>query len=128
MTSFLQNQEYDGDDNELHSPELALFDVATPSISVQSAYSFPVSSARGSMLCAEPARHRANNISVNGVHTPHSPLPRDDHGATIGSTEGEKVDIPPFLIGEEVSDEVGLSDGKKIFIDDVLETAEWYVL
>lgn len=43
-------------------------------------------------------------------------------------TEVEKVYTPPFLIGEEVRDEIGLSDGKKIFIDDVLETAKWYVL
>ncbi len=34
---------------------------------------------------------------------------------------------PPFLIGEEVSDEFSLNDGKEVFIDDVLETAEWCV-
>jgi len=34
---------------------------------------------------------------------------------------------PPFLKGEEVFDEIGLNDGKEIFIDDVLENAEWYV-
>jgi hypothetical protein len=31
---------------------------------------------------------------------------------------------PPFLVGEEDPDEIGLNDGKKVFIDDVLETAE----
>ncbi len=31
---------------------------------------------------------------------------------------------PPFLTGEEDSDEIGLNDGNNIFIDDVLETAE----
>jgi hypothetical protein len=35
---------------------------------------------------------------------------------------------PPFLLGEEVQDEIRFSDGKKIFINDVLETAEWYVV
>jgi hypothetical protein len=35
---------------------------------------------------------------------------------------------PPFLLGEEAQDDIDLSDGKKIFINDVLETAEWYVL
>ena len=34
---------------------------------------------------------------------------------------------PPFLVGGEDSDEIGLNDGEKIFIDDVLETAEWCV-
>jgi hypothetical protein len=34
---------------------------------------------------------------------------------------------PSFLVGEEDSDEIGLNDGKEIFIDDVLETAEWCV-
>lgn len=34
---------------------------------------------------------------------------------------------PPFLVGEEDSNEIGLNDGKKIFIDDVLETADWCV-
>jgi hypothetical protein len=34
---------------------------------------------------------------------------------------------PPFLIGEEDSDEIELNDGEEIFIDDVLETAEWCV-
>jgi len=61
------------------------------------------------------------------VDSPQS-LPCDDQSAAeINPTEGEKADTPPFLIGEEVSDEVGLSDGKKIFIDDVLETVEWCV-
>lgn len=32
--------------------------------------------------------------------------------------------FPPFLIGEENSDEIGLTDGEEKFIDDVLETAE----
>lgn len=35
--------------------------------------------------------------------------------------------FPPFLIGEENSDEIGLTDGEEKFIDDVLETAEWCV-
>ena len=39
----------------------------------------------------------------------------------------EKYARPPFLAGEEDPDEIGLNDGKKVFIDDVLETAEWCV-
>ena len=34
---------------------------------------------------------------------------------------------PPFLEGEEDSYEIGLNNGKKIFIDDVLQSAEWCV-
>jgi hypothetical protein len=34
---------------------------------------------------------------------------------------------PLFLDGEESSSDVGLDDGEEIFIDDVLETAEWCV-
>jgi len=34
---------------------------------------------------------------------------------------------PPFLEGEENSGEIGLNDGKEVFIDDVLQTAEWCV-
>jgi hypothetical protein len=34
---------------------------------------------------------------------------------------------PLFLVGEEHHTEIGLDDGKEIFIDDVLETAEWCV-
>ena len=33
-----------------------------------------------------------------------------------------------FLEGEEDYGEIGLDDGKEIFIDDVLETAEWYAV
>jgi hypothetical protein len=34
---------------------------------------------------------------------------------------------PPFLEGEEDSCEIGLNDGKDVFIDEVLQTAEWCV-
>ena len=36
-------------------------------------------------------------------------------------------EYPPFLVGEEDSDEIGLNDGKNIYVDDVLEAAEWCV-
>jgi hypothetical protein len=39
----------------------------------------------------------------------------------------QKYALPPFLVGEEDFDEIGLNDGKKIFIDDVLKTADWCV-
>jgi hypothetical protein len=48
--------------------------------------------------------------------------------STFVPQPAEKHTRPPFLVGEEDPDEIGLNDGKKIFIDDVLETAEWCVL
>ena len=41
--------------------------------------------------------------------------------------QAERHTRPPFLEGEENSDEIGLNDGKEVFIDDVLQTAEWCV-
>lgn len=87
--------------------------VSTPS-------SRPVASAHRPVF-PDPAIRGADNFSANNDHTP------DRGAADIDPTGCEKADTPPFLIGEEVSNEVGLSDGKKIFIDDVLETAEWCV-
>jgi hypothetical protein len=52
-------------------------------------------------------RERPESEDMDSVPTPHT--------------------CPPFLIGEEDPDEVGLNDGEEIFIDDVLETAEWCV-
>jgi hypothetical protein len=54
------------------------------------------------------------------------------HSADSSDTAGPDSEspphaYPPFLVGEEDSDEIGLNDGEKIFIDDVLETAEWCV-
>lgn len=34
---------------------------------------------------------------------------------------------PPFLEGEEDPSEIDLNDGKQVFIDDVLQKAEWCV-
>jgi hypothetical protein len=33
-----------------------------------------------------------------------------------------------FLEGEEVYGEIGLDNGEELFIDDVLETAQWYTI
>jgi hypothetical protein len=47
---------------------------------------------------------------------------------TVGACEGLGLPIgyPQFLAEERTSD-IGLDDGEEIFIDDVLETAEWCV-
>ena len=45
----------------------------------------------------------------------------------VAMQPAEKHTRPPFLVGEEDPNEVGLNDGNKVFIDDVLDTAEWCV-
>jgi len=54
--------------------------------------------------------------------------PQPSEGSEDGDdgsvSEDENAPTPPFLIGEEKEDEAGLSDGKSIFINDVLENAE----
>lgn len=50
-----------------------------------------------------------------------------------GASDSEDSDWEPyrrlsFLEGEEDYSEIGLDDEKEIFIDDVLETAEWYAV
>ena len=49
------------------------------------------------------------------------------HRNAVALQPAKKYACPPFLVGEEDSDEIGLNDGEKIFIDDVLEAAEWCV-
>jgi hypothetical protein len=51
----------------------------------------------------------------------------DDRLRAVAMQPAEKHARPPFLVGEEDPNEIGLNDGKKIFIDDVLDTAEWCV-
>jgi len=52
----------------------------------------------------------------------------DGHDSSLSEDAGGNAPTPPFLIGEEKEDEAGLSDGKSIFINDVLENAERCVL
>jgi hypothetical protein len=58
---------------------------------------------------------------------PYAAQPIATSTSTFVLQPAEKHARPSFLAGEEDSDEIGLNDGKKIFIDDVLETAEWCV-
>jgi hypothetical protein len=68
----------------------------------------------------------ANPTRISAI--PGSVSQATNRGTDTLPTEDGKADKPLFLVGEEVLDEIGLSDGKEIFINDVLETAEWYVL
>jgi len=52
----------------------------------------------------------------------------DGHDSDHSEDGNASTPTPPFLIGEEKDDEAGLSDGKSIFVDDVLENAERCVL
>jgi hypothetical protein len=65
--------------------------------------------------------HVSGRVAVESVQ-----VPEDGHKSSL--SEDGNAPKPPFLIGEEKEDEVGLSDGKSIFIDDVLENAERCVL
>lgn len=60
---------------------------------------------------------------------PHSVDSSGEEGSDTADSDPESPPhaYPPFLLGEEDSDEIGLNDGEEIFIDDVLETAEWCV-
>jgi hypothetical protein len=60
---------------------------------------------------------------------------RQDRGSVTDSEDGDcddevvrRANTPPFLTGEEAQDEIGLSDGKKTFINTVLKAAEMCVL
>ncbi|KAI0002262.1 P-loop containing nucleoside triphosphate hydrolase protein [Russula compacta] len=66
-------------------------------------------------------------VSSNKSHL-HSKNSSTGSSKSAGSVPDVNTDIrPPFLIGEEIYGEIGLDNGKKIFINDVLETAEWAV-
>jgi hypothetical protein len=95
--------------------------------------SYPMLFGRPSEVAAPPAfsdelRPPINISPANDGRASDSLTYEDYKAADKKANEGAKVDTAPFLIGEEALDEVRLSDGKKIFINDVLETAEWCVL
>jgi hypothetical protein len=77
-------------------------------------------------LIPSPPGVFANPTRISAI--PGSVSQATKRGTDTLPTEDGKADRPLFLVGEEVLDEIGLSDGKEIFINDVLETAEWYVL
>jgi hypothetical protein len=54
--------------------------------------------------------------------------PQEPMSEYESSEDGEPHRRLSFLEGEEDYSEIGLDDGKEIFIDDVLETAEWYAV
>ena len=55
---------------------------------------------------------------------PYEEIPRESNESAV---RVKSLPDPLFLEGEESSSDVGLDDGEEIFIDDVLETAEWCV-
>ena len=85
---------------------------------------------RGPALSSSGRARPSGPVLSNGGHVSgrfESPeVPEDGPDSSL--SEDGNAPKPPFLIGEEKEDEVGLSDGKSIFIDDVLENAEWCVL
>lgn len=79
--------------------------------------SFFKSDSQPSSASATSARTTSANVTSTRATSAYSPQ----------QPEVEKHTNPPFLKGEEDSDEIGLNDGKEVYIDDVLETAEWCV-
>jgi hypothetical protein len=47
---------------------------------------------------------------------------------SISSVDWESYQRLLFLEGEEDYEEIGLDNGKELFVDDVLETAQWYTV
>ena len=47
---------------------------------------------------------------------------------SVCSADWESYQRLLFLEGEEEYEEIGLDNGKELFIDDVLETAQWYTI
>jgi hypothetical protein len=75
-------------------------------------------------------RRRPATPTIEGFES--GPIPFSAPAVTsampASATPVDKHTRPPFLEGEEDSGEIGLNDGKEVFIDDVLQTAEWCVL
>lgn len=53
-------------------------------------------------------------------------VPEETASQSLSNEDWEPYQRLLFLEGEENYEEIGLDDGKEIFIDDVLETAKWY--
>jgi len=84
---------------------------------------------RGTAPCFVPQFHDrpASEGSVRPVLRSAQSITPSSKSSAFVLQAMEKHARPPFLTGEEDSNEIGLNDGKKVFIDDVLETAGWCV-
>ena len=76
----------------------------------------------------------ASGYGLSAPATPMSSPPSEmmspDYVDTVPPMPVKRVESligPSFLVGEEHHRHIGLDDGEEIFIDDVLETAEWCV-
>jgi len=81
---------------------------------------------RGTAPCFVPQYHRPAEEPEPGPIRLHCGTSTSGT-STFVLQSVEKHTRPPFLNGEEHSAEIGLNDGKEVFIDDVLQTAEWCV-
>ena len=123
MTNFLQEEEYD-----TSSPVLYDSGPVRPSGPVLYSGSHVRPSEHAfcdSVLASPPGPVFLDGGQVSDRFE-SAEVPEDGHDSSL--SEDGNAPKPPFLIGEEKEDEVGLSEGKSIFIDDVLENAEWCVL
>jgi hypothetical protein len=77
----------------------------------------------------EPQFHVSAQSSASATSARTTPASATSTSATSAFVLQQvgKHTRPPFLEGEEDSGEIDLNDGKEVFIDDVLQTAEWCV-
>jgi hypothetical protein len=86
---------------------------------------------RGGLLQQIKPRQEEFRVAIRTTAPCFIPKYKDSQNLVV-SEESESNWEPyrrlSFLEGEEPYEEIGLDDGKEIFIDDVLETAEWYAV
>ncbi|KAH9976107.1 P-loop containing nucleoside triphosphate hydrolase protein [Lactifluus volemus] len=79
------------------------------------------------------SEHLSTSMSSTPMSSPPSGIMSPDYDSPVDTVRPmpvERVESlvgPSFLEGEEHHCHIGLDDGEEIFIDDVLETAEWAV-
>ena len=61
---------------------------------------------------------------VQGDSEPREMLPTQ----SVSSVDWDSHQRLLFLEGEEVYGEIGLDNGEELFIDDILDTAQWYTI
>jgi hypothetical protein len=87
---------------------------------------------RRTVPCFVPQYRNESSDAASLAAPSHTGSERNSFDAVDSKTAYTEVvfaphTYPQFLVGEEDSKEIGLNDGKEVFIDDVLETAEWCV-
>ena len=87
---------------------------------------------RGGLLQQIKPRQEEFRVAIRTTAPCFVPRYKGSQSQEIMFEGGINEDWEPYrrlsFLGEEDYGEIGLDDGKEIFIDDVLETAEWYAV